>query len=245
MSSPSSFLFGLVTGIAVMAVLGLLLGGSFGSTSAFGSTNTAQVPSAAPTPPAAAPSAPAPTRANVPPVTEKDHIRGDANAPLTWVEYSDFECPFCKSFHPTMTQMIEAFDGEVKWVYRHFPLSFHNPLATKAAEGSECADELGGNDAFWQFMDTYFERTRSNGNGLAGSELAVIALDIGLDVSAFTSCLESGRYAAHVQADIAGGQVAGVSGTPGSFLIDANGQATPISGAVPYAQVKASIEASL
>ena len=82
-------------------------------------------------------------------VTDRDHSRGPADAQITLIEYSDFECPFCKKFHSTMKEVLDAYPGKIKWVYRHYPLSFH-ANAGKEAEASECAYELGGHEKFWQ-----------------------------------------------------------------------------------------------
>ena len=84
---------------------------------------------------------------NVRPVSrERDHIYGNPDAVISLIEYSDFECPFCKRFHTTPKEIVDAYGGRVNWVYRHFPLAMHNPGAQKQAEASECANELGGND---------------------------------------------------------------------------------------------------
>ena len=85
---------------------------------------------------------------------DRDHIFGDINAPITLIEYSDFECPFCKRFHPTVENLIANNQGKVRWVYRHFPLGFHNPGAQKQAEASECIGQIGGVETFWQYIDT-------------------------------------------------------------------------------------------
>ena len=89
------------------------------------------------------------------PLTDADHVRGDRNAPIVMIEYSDYECPFCSRFHPTMKQVMQEYEGQIAWAYRHFPLSFH-PYAQVLAEGSECVAELGGNDAFWEFTDAIY-----------------------------------------------------------------------------------------
>src|SRR3989344_453399 len=96
------------------------------------------------------------------PITSTDHIRGNPDAPIKIVEYSDFECPFCKRFHETMQQVSAEYGDQVAWVYRHFPLDQLHSKARKEAVASECAAELGGNDAFWKFTDRFFELTPSN-----------------------------------------------------------------------------------
>jgi protein-disulfide isomerase len=95
----------------------------------------------------------APAAKNVPAIDfEKDHIRGNKDAKIAVIEYSDFECPFCHRVHPTYKQIMDKYGDNVMWVYRHFPLSFHQD-AEPLAIGSECASELGGSDAFWAFAD--------------------------------------------------------------------------------------------
>ena len=96
--------------------------------------------------------------ANITPVNENDHIRGNPNAPLVIVEYSDFDCPFCKTFHTTMQQIMDEYGptGEVAWVYRQLPLTSLHPSAAHIAEASECVAELGGDEAFWKFADMVF-----------------------------------------------------------------------------------------
>ena len=91
-------------------------------------------------------------------VSSEDHILGNPDAPVKIVEYSDIDCPFCSRFHVTMHEVVEAYDGQVAWVYRHLPLAQLHPLASAKAEATECVAELGGNDAFWAFLDTLFER---------------------------------------------------------------------------------------
>jgi protein-disulfide isomerase len=104
-------------------------------------------------------------------VQENDHIRGNPNADIVIVEYSDTECPFCKQFHETMKRVIEEYgaDGKVAWVYRHFPIPSLHPKAPKQAEALECAAEQGGNEVFWKYTDKLYETTESNN-----------ALDIGV-----------------------------------------------------------------
>jgi len=180
------------------------------------------------------------------PITNKDHIRSNPDAPVKIVEYSDFECPFCKRFHSTMQQVIEEYDGKVAWVYRHFPLDQLHPVKARAeAVAAECAGELGGNDAFWKYSDRFFELTPSNNQTDIDTVLPQIAREIGLDVSKFNSCLASGKYDKHVQDDLDNATATGGNGTPWSIVVAANGKKYPLSGAQPYASVKQLIELAL
>ena len=172
---------------------------------------------------------------------ERDHIYGDINAPLTLIEYSDYECPFCKRFHPTAKKFIDQSNGQVNWVYRHFPLGFHNPVAQKEAEAAECAAAQGGNGEFWSYSDLIYQKTRSNGNGLNRSQLIALAEERGLQVDAFKQCLTSGEMEGRVKDDYQNGTVSGVTGTPGNFLINnQTGKIAVLNGAVPLAQLSSS-----
>jgi protein-disulfide isomerase len=173
----------------------------------------------------------------VPVVTAADHVFGDPKAPVTIIEYSDFQCPFCSRFHPIMKQVMETYAGKVKWVYRHFPLSFH-PHAEPAAEAAECASEQG---KFWEYADKLFENQSSLGDDL----YARLASDLGLDKSSFDACLKSDKYLERIASDVQGGANAGVSGTPGSFVIDADGNAKVIKGALPFETVASVIDQAL
>lgn len=173
---------------------------------------------------------------NVRPVDNaRDHIYGNPEAIISFIEYSDFECPYCKTFHFTVKKVIEAYNGKVNWVYRHYPLQFHNPGAQKQAEASECAAELGGNDAFWTYSDLIYERTTSNGEGFPLEKLVPLAEEIGLDSQKFQECLDSGKYTQRIQDDLAEGANSGVSGTPGTILIHhKTGEVKLMTGAQPF-----------
>lgn len=180
------------------------------------------------------------------PVTADDHILGDPNATLKIVEYSDLECPFCKVFHATMKQIMEVYgkNGKVAWVYRHFPIDQLHSKARKEAEATECANELGGAEKFWEFTDMVYATTNSN-NSLDPAQLPVIAKKVGLDVKAFNTCLSSGKYAAKVEADYQDAIKAGGQGTPNTIVIALDGTKTIIQGAQSFDSVKAIIDALL
>lgn len=183
---------------------------------------------------------------NVRPVSpERDHIFGNPDAPVSLIEYSDYECPYCKNFHATVQKVIEAYDGQVNWIYRHYPLQFHNPNAQKEAEAAECAAELGGDEAFWEYTDLIYERTKSN-KGFPLDKLAPLAEEIGLDRAAFTECLDSGRYAGRVAEDLKNGQESGITGTPGTILLHhESGEVRLKTGAQPFGTFKADLDQML
>lgn len=187
-----------------------------------------------------APEPPAPPKANIddmPPITDDDYVRGDKDAKVTIVEYTDFECPFCKKNHSTMEQLMADYEGKVNWIVRHFPLSFHQN-AQKAAEAAECAGELGGNNGFWDMGDMIFEK------GADKTQFTAYAREIGLDEAKFTECLDSDKYAEKVGEQMEGGSAAGVRGTPGNIVINnkKKGEAELVSGAQPIGNFKEVID---
>jgi len=180
----------------------------------------------------------------IPPVTEEDHLFGNPEAEIILVEYSDFECPFCKGFHLTMKQVLAEYGDKVAWVYRHFPLDFH-ANAQKEAEASECAAELGGNQVFWDYADALYERTEGDGTGFALDQLTPLAVELGLNGNSFKECLDSGRYSQKVSDHMAGGQAAGIGGTPGTIVLAKDGTTDIIPGALPFESVKEIVEAQI
>ncbi|OHA88800.1 MAG: hypothetical protein A3C70_01340 [Candidatus Zambryskibacteria bacterium RIFCSPHIGHO2_02_FULL_43_14] len=177
-------------------------------------------------------------------VTTTDHIVGSRSAALVIVEYSDTECPYCKVFHNTMKEIVSTYSGQVAWVYRHFPIAQLHTKAPKEAEATECANELGGNQAFWKYIDKLFEITNSN-DSLDPSELPKIATTIGLNGTAFNACLSSGKYAEFVTKSVEEAVKAGARGTPYSVIVSKNGTKTIINGAEPIEMVKSKIDTLL
>ncbi|MDQ3008418.1 MAG: DsbA family protein [bacterium] len=180
----------------------------------------------------------------MPAVTGDDYFRGGENAKITLVEYSDYECPFCARFHPTMNQIMAEYGDQVKWVYRHYPLSFH-PNAQKAAEAAECVGKLGGNDAFWVYGDTIFEENTKAGGQISPTVIESSVQAAGVNMQQFKTCLDSGEMAQKVTDAMAGGSAAGVTGTPGTVLVTEGGDYELINGALPYESVKATIDSYL
>ena len=233
-SPKRAFIGGIVVGVLVLCTIGffillgvVLKGDRTGATPlAFGD---------APSPSAPLPDAPAPPAGPLKEVQKDEHIRGPKDAKVTIVEYSDFECPFCKNFHETMVEVL-ANNKDVRWVYRHFPLSFH-PSAQPTAEASECAADLGGNDAFWKFADAAFAK----GGPHADADIESYARAAGVNIEKFKKCRDDGQFAGKVNKDLQEGQSAGVQGTPGNFVVGPNGSRT-LPGAVPASSVQAAID---
>jgi protein-disulfide isomerase len=173
---------------------------------------------------------------------KRDHIYGDPKATVTIIEYSDLDCPYCKSFHATPKKVVENYNGRVNWVYRHFPLDFH-PTAMKKAEASECAAELGGNDGFWKFTDALYAASPAKDTSDPIEKYASIAEKNGLNRESFKNCLTSGKYAARVTEDFQEGTRLGINGTPGSILLNSEtGETIVVSGAMPLEAITAKIE---
>jgi len=165
-------------------------------------------------------------------VEAKGPARGPNDAKVTIVEFSDFQCPFCGRAHDTVEEVMRAYAGKVRLVFRHFPLEFH-PYAAKAAEAAACANEQG---KFWEYHDVLF----ANQQKLEVPQLKEHAGSVGLDQGKFTECLDSGRQAAVVKADQTAGSKVGVNGTPAFFI---NG--VMLSGAQPMDEFRRVIDQEL
>ncbi len=188
------------------------------------------------------------TSVNTEALADDDPALGDPNAPVTIVEFADFQCPFCnRFFREAEREIIDKYvrTGKVRLVYRDF--AFLGEESTAAAEASECADEQGKfwayHDRVYNFIwDNYYAKNINGENVGAFSEINLkrLASETGLDEGEFSECLTSRRFKAEVEKDAADGRAAGASGTPTSFV---NG--IMIVGAVPFSQFEAAIEAAL
>lgn len=233
---PSSFLttpLAILLGSFVIGVSVLISGGVI----KFGSPTT--VPAAQPQAAQPQPAPAAPTSAKV--SVDDDPVLGDKNAKVTLIEFSDYECPFCKRhFDQTYPQLKKDYidTGKVKLVYRDYPLPFHDPMATYEAQAANCAKEQGGDTTYFKMHDEIFKTTTSNGNGLTKDQVRKIAADLGLNAGNIIACADGDKYKDEVAKDIADGSAAGVSGTPTFFISksDPSGtiEGTILVGAQPY-----------
>lgn len=220
-----------------------------------GGTNNA---AAAPAPTADANAAPPAAEKNITKPTTKERWRGPKNARYVLVEYSDHECPFCKTVHPDLKKIVSE-NKNVAWVFRDFPLSFH-PKAQKTGEASICAgmiqsnpllNVLGGSDGFysesatdanggfWKMSDAIFDRMP----GLELSQLPNLASELGYDRKAFEDCLNGGKAEKIVKDSQAEGAKAGIQATPTTVIYDMDtGKTRTIEGALPYESIKSTLD---
>jgi len=180
------------------------------------------------------------------PIDSTDHLLGNPEAEIKLVEYSDLECPYCKNFHETLVNEVKADyidSGKVAWVFRHNPLSVHSKAKTEAL-ASECVAELGGNDAFWAYIDRIFEITPSN-NGLDLNQLPLLAGEVDVSLDDFSTCLEEGKHLSGITQEIQEAIRAGALGTPYSLIVKGDKVISIIPGALSGAQIKQALEAAL
>jgi protein-disulfide isomerase len=172
-----------------------------------------------------------PTPASILP--ESDRVLGDSNAPVTIVEFSDYQCPFCRRhFQETMPLLKENFidTGRVSYVFKDFPIASLHPLAYRLHEAARCVLDESGTDGYWQAHDLFFADAESfQVDTLEGMDAAILAAFEGASLPDVSECLQSNKYAEAVRADLSEGQSLGVNGTPAFFI---NG--FPVSGAQPY-----------
>ena len=238
MDSKSSFGLGLLGGLGVMfaigffVLLGIMVKGD-GVKSIFAPSNTNQA-AVVPTQPTQ-PTQPAAT-GQPPAVQASDHAIGPDDAAVTLIEFSDIQGPYCSRFHPTVKQLIAEYPNDIRWVYKHFPLSSIHPMAQSAAEASECLAEQKGDTGFFASLDALFAQQANLGRDLYIAE----AKKLGANEKQFTDCVDGGKYKTRVSSDYQQGLTAGITGTPGSFV---NNQV--VRGALPYEQVKAMVDAEL
>ncbi|MFH0928226.1 MAG: thioredoxin domain-containing protein [bacterium] len=228
------FYFGLVTGMAAILLVNTVYAMNGGSLK-LGANNIKAEPAVAanvPTNPTAVqPEEPA--AAPVKGVQADDHLRGNKNASVVIIEYSDFQCPYCSKQHPVMQQLMTEFPNQIAWVHRNFPLTSIHPQAEPAANAAECASEQG---KFWEFADALY----GNQGSLSDAFYEQTAKDVGVNVAKFKTCYGAKKYSSRIAQDVDEGSAAGVDGTPASFI---NGQL--VSGALPIETFRQMIQSQL
>jgi protein-disulfide isomerase len=145
------------------------------------------------------------------PVTSGDHSLGPVGAPVTLVEYGDYECPYCAMAHPTVVEILRQLGDDLRFAFRHFPLTRVHPHAERAAEAAEAA---GAQGRFWQMHDTLF----TNQHALEDEDLVMYADALQLDVPRFVRELQMGVHVPRVREDFLSGVRSGVNGTPTFFI---------------------------
>ncbi len=236
-SSANSPWFAVAVGL-----IGLIVGYGLSTTLGNGG-NTAQVDAVDNGAPSVAADEPVP--AGDPADADDDAVLGDDSATVTVIEFTDYQCPFCaRHFTDTFGKIKSNYvdTGKVKYVVRDYPLSFH-PNAHIGAEAAECAGEQ---DKYFDMHEKLFSN-QDTWSGMADAvpTLKQYAKDLGLNTSKFNSCLDNHDMAKEVDADLAAGSAAGISGTPGFWIVSDDGQSKSISGAYPYETFQAAIDAML
>lgn len=179
-----------------------------------------------------------------------DRYRGNKDAKVVMIEYSDFECPFCTRFHSTMGQVMDEYGNDVVWVYRHLPLSFH-PYAQMMAEASECVAKDAGNDGFWKFADAIYAQMSANTlydvdpatqeRTVNKDKILALARSAGAG-NGLQSCLDNQEMAQLVKDQMTAASAAGISGTPGTVMVSKKGGYELVPGAVPFEQVQSMLQ---
>lgn len=230
------FALGIMVGISAVSLLGFILSfsayrnavGDGGSAKTAVANTNSNTNSAAVANTNTAPAAPVDIK-----IEKTDHIRGNKNAKVTLVEFSDFQCPYCESFNKTVDKILAEYKDKIRLVFKNYPLTTIHNMAQKAAEAAECA---GQQNKYWEMHDKLF----ANQSTLSVENFKLWAKELGLKESTFKSCLDEGKTAAKVTADQAYGDSIGVNGTPTSYI---NGNL--VAGAQSYDYVKNLIDQAL
>ena len=149
------------------------------------------------------------------------YIKWKPDARITFIEYSDLECPFCKKLHSewTIDQLLESYPDDVNFIFKHFPLGFHE-MAAMEAEASECVWELAWSDKYYEFIETVFAASKTDGNSFTKESISDLAWTIWVDSGSVLSCVESGKYTQKVKDQTAEWASFGVTWTPWNVLVD-------------------------
>lgn len=179
----------------------------------------------------------------IPAVSTEDHIVGSITAPVTVIEYSDIDCPYCKIFEENMKQIMAEYGaaGKVAWVFRHLPLTQLHLNAARHAEATECVASLSNNDGFWKFLDA-MHVAAPNSKQFDPAGYAALLPPLGVSEEKFNACLDAGTFKDRVAKHSADAQAAGATGTPFVVFVAPDGTRLPVAGALSYEQLKEVID---
>jgi protein-disulfide isomerase len=180
------------------------------------------------------------------PLTLNDHRIGSPTAPVTLIEYADIDSPYAKKFQTTMEQLMKEYapSGKVAWVYRHLPLIDKHPQSHKHAEASECVASLGGENLFWRFIDAAHAKAPDN-QQLSPTSYNGIVSSLGVNIEAFTQCMNVRTFEKKVGNDFTNGLAVGAHGSPFSVLVLQGQKPVTIDGAVSYSDMKKIIDGAI
>lgn len=180
-----------------------------------------------------------PANANVQAPSVDDHIIGSPDAPIVFIEYSDFQCPYCTMVYPTIKNIVDSSNGQIAWVMRSFPLKAIHPEANPAANAAECIAEQLGNEGFWRYTETVF----GNQNTLSAAYSRSLAKQFGADMTRYDSCINSSKYQNKIDAEMQDAMNSGGQGTPFTVVYQKGGvKQVPVSGAVPQSVFQSVID---
>lgn len=185
---------------------------------------------------------------NIPDINDDDHVIGAEKADVIMISYLDFQCSFCQRWHPTFNTLLEKYRDQITFVYRHFTLGY--TYSDKLAQASECVAEYGGEEAFWKFTDTIYEKltdesiyTMEGANPIITDDtILTIAGNAGASLNEVQACLESGEKATVVETMKQAAVSAGIGGTPATIIISKKGGRELIPGALPIEEVESMLE---
>ena len=177
-------------------------------------------------------------KANLEFIRTEDHLYGNRNAEISIIEYSDFECPFCQSFHPTVKQAVDKNSEKVNWLYRHFPLDNIHPLAIPMAEASECVADQLANEGFWAFAELLVSSKPTTQDAVKA-----LAIQVGVDEAQYDECISTEKFSQLVLDERQKGIDAGVVGTPGTYIVNnKTKEIIVVEGAEPFANIQKYID---
>lgn len=180
------------------------------------------------------------------PVSPQEHVVGNPTAPVVVVTYSDLDCAYCKQFDRTMSQVMTDYGagGQVAWVYRHMPILAAHPASGLHAEASECVASLGGEEAFWRFIDL-MHASAPGANEFDPDAYSTLLAPLGIGEEPFERCMDAGRFVKKVEADLRNALEIGATAAPYSVIVVSGKEPLPLSGTLTYPEMKTVIDQAI